>query len=341
MLRDKKLIILSLLLGLIAAAMFYFYTEKILMFGGGAKKSAESAETLVRVIVAAKDIPRRTELTPSMLTAVEMPAKYAHPDAMGSIKSCVGRVTVDRLIKGQPALSRNLRPENAPSELSFVVPEGQRAITVAATITSGVGNMLKPGDYVDVIVSLDEKRAGREVSFLLLRSASVLAVDTSIVGRDESGKLTGKMGGSVEKGAGYQSVTLAAIPEDCVKLSLAESVGEIKLALSPPEETNERRVKAYSAVADLARDAGFKIIPQKEGTGSGGAAGGGRAPARTEIEIVPAGPPLPDAFSATAGGSMQAAPAAAPLNTRVVRIMRGVQMETVATGRVNDTKRGD
>jgi len=57
-------------------------------------------------------------------------------------------------------------------------------------------------------------------------------------------------------------VTIAAAPEECVKLSLAESAGKLKLALhSPLDEKAATGTTVMASMSDLRRIAGLKPAP--------------------------------------------------------------------------------
>lgn len=322
MLKNKKTLIISLSAGAAATIVFYIYSAGLLnMFKSNSKKVDKSQTVETRkYVVAAVDLEIRTMLTPEMMIEAEAPVQYVHQDAIASIKSATGRVTMDRILKGEVVMERNLRDSNSPSELSFVVPDGKRAITVGATVTSAVGNMLKPGDGVDVVVYLDEKIAGDSVSFILLRNMLVLATDTEIYGNEGKESTVKKAGKSAEKDVQYKSVTLSATPEECVKLSLAESIGVVKLTLYSGEETEAGEIEV-AALRDMIDGLHKKEEPAptpdivKKTTST-------KKPAKsnaTSVEIKRAAP---------APVAVVALPTLEP-DLRMVQIMRGLDVETL------------
>ena len=318
MFREKWIIIISLAVGLAAAGFFYFYSGGHIL--RGRKQANESAPVASlqtkQCVIVVKDVPLRTPLTKDMLAAVRVPVELAHPLAVTSVKSAVGRVTRDRLIKGQFLLAPNLRDANTPSELSFVLPKNMRAITVGATVTNAVANMLRPGDFVDIIVYLNSQVAGENVSFTMLRKVLVLATDSRLEDEKESNTLN-KMTGSVEDARGYQSVTLAASPPDCVKLNLAESVGQIKLALHAPQETKVADAgKEIALTGDLAKEFGFKVVKNNSA-----------APASASAPAAVAQNSENNGRSGDARAQKPSAAASEP--ARVVYIMRGSKIETM------------
>ncbi|MFA6449613.1 MAG: Flp pilus assembly protein CpaB [bacterium] len=268
MLKEKWIIIISLALGLAAAGFFYLYS------GGhalrGRRQAADSAPVASQTkpcVFVMKDVPRRTVITKDMLSTVNVPVSIAHPQTITNVKSAVGRITSDRLLKGQILLAPNLRDKDTPSELSFILPPDMRAVTIGATDTNSVANMLQPGDYVDVIVYLNSQVAGENVTFTLLRKALILATDAQLENEKEKSGVS-KVTGSVENVKGYQTLTLAVSAADCVKLTLAESIGQIKFALHSPLEQKIAKSadKEIAVTGDLAKEFGFKVVKSNFGS---------------------------------------------------------------------------
>ncbi|MFH1676845.1 MAG: Flp pilus assembly protein CpaB, partial [bacterium] len=107
--------------------------------------------------------------------------------------------------------------------------EGERAVTVGITEVSGLGGNIKPGDNVDVLVTiLTNEEVGVASTFTILRDVNVMAVGQDI-GFDESGE-------SGASGPVSKSVTLRVTPYESETLSLASEVGSLRLALRRPDE---------------------------------------------------------------------------------------------------------
>ena len=231
--REKIFIGISLFVGLVMAMSFYLYA-------GALKRKAHHKVTPTTQtqawIVLKRDIPIRTELTADMLNTVQVPISMVSPKAVTQMKDAVGRVAIAPMVKGQFLLSTQITEKTTGSDLGFVIPRGYRAITIQTDATSGVGNMLKPGDKVDVVVFVDEKTTEAQGSFTLLRGLEVLATDQKIAGQkeDTDKKKAGLSATVPDANKGYTSVTLAAKPDQCDKINLAESIGTLRLVLRPP-----------------------------------------------------------------------------------------------------------
>lgn len=154
-------------------------------------------------------------------------------------------VTTDDLLnKDQMGLSGQLLP-------------GQRAIALKVNAETLVGGFIQPGARVDVVSTM---RGGATDSNAqtILQDMLVLAVDTTSTRDAERPTIIGS------------TVTLAAKPEECQKLSLAQAMGELRLTLRAVEDHNAPRLRE-TKVADLskpARDAGDPVDDEKTGGGT-------------------------------------------------------------------------
>ncbi len=111
----------------------------------------------------------------------------------------------------------------------------QGAMTVAVKAEAAVGGRLKPGDQVQVIVTLDRGKP---------TSRSEIVIDRAIVfavGRDERTRFVGGSAGTAtetgtgasDSGGALASVTLIVTPEQRLALARAKWGGEIDLVLLP------------------------------------------------------------------------------------------------------------
>lgn len=261
--REKKFIFISLIIGLAAAMGFYLYMGGLKRLAARREAAANAAVQTRTWIVAGKDISARTLITADMLQSVLVPVPIIHPEAVTNIKDAVGRAASVSITKGEFLLKNHIIDDSSGSDLGFVLPAGRRAITIETSIVTGVGNLLHPGDVVDVLVYLNEKTAGKDVSFTLVRGLQVMATDQKIVGKQTPAPakaIGGMTGGSTERG--YASVTLGATPKECAVIYLAESIGKLRLVL----HSLQKDVTADNGVVALPMDLSdkFRVQPKKE-----------------------------------------------------------------------------
>src|SRR5690606_18973047 len=87
-------------------------------------------------------------------------------------------------------------------------PKDQRAVTIPVSRTAGLSGMLKPGDYVDIVVTMDlidPQGNTLQVTRTLFKNVMILATDTNTSPYDPSSR-------------GYSTLTLRLRPEECNKL---------------------------------------------------------------------------------------------------------------------------
>ncbi len=121
--------------------------------------------------------------------------------------------------------------------LSGSLPAGTRAVAIKVNAESLVGGFVLPGTHVDV-VSTTRGGGAEAQSQIILQDMLVLAVDTTNVRDANTQTILGN------------TVTLAAKPEEATKLSLAQSLGDLKLTLRGLGDNAQVRARA-AKVADL------------------------------------------------------------------------------------------
>ena len=177
-----------------------------------------------RIAVAAADISLGQRLTPEMFKLAEWPADSVPKGAFTDPQKLGGRVLKSNLQMGEPVSEAKLAPSGTLGGLSALITEGKRAITVRVNDVIGVAGFALPGNYVDIIVSMQKDAAPgstlreQSISKIVLERILVLAVAQE-VNRDET------------KPKVVNAVTLEVTPEQAEKLDLARSVGSLSLAL--------------------------------------------------------------------------------------------------------------
>lgn len=220
----KKIKLIALFAALIAALGIYQFLKE-------AGKPQETPRT--QVVVAAVDIPENTLITAEMVRLQPVATEALLANHVKDINSVVGMVLSSDVYAGEQIVTNRLVRTGEVDKndtLAYVVEPGMRAITVSAGQASGISNMVKPGNHVDLVLnysyeeeveSTDGVEAEKEkvtvvASRTLIQDVEVLAVD-AVMSRD----------GSAE----YATVTLQVSPEDAVKISFADYIGSIRLIL--------------------------------------------------------------------------------------------------------------
>jgi len=216
--KSKFLIIGTVVLGLITAGLVYMYLTKA--------QTAAIDQVMTGVVIATRKIPQGTKIAPDMVKTVQVPVKYAHPSAVTETKTAINSFATVDLVQDETILTTHIASEKTANELPYKIPEGTRAITIAINQLSGVAGHIKPGHYVDVLMSYKDGESIDEVKVVtLLQNIAVLAV-----------------GPDMQKKEGIQeseNITLAVTPSAAQLIMLSENIGKMKLVLRPSGEDSK------------------------------------------------------------------------------------------------------
>ena len=244
----RKIVIFALIAALCAGALLYFYL-------GNLEAQKEVKVEYDSIVVAAVDIPAFTPITGDMVTFRQVPMGYAHPLAARTIEEVVGLVTESEIIAGEEMLPSKLKQfGETDSGLSYVVPEGMRAVTVAVDEVSGVAGFLQRGDYVDVISytstsyempTADQAQTGTTETTdpaqnAVSQSTTVIAAQNILVAAIGRSLSSSTSSTEDQSAIGYNSVTLILSPEDAMRVIQGSRSGSLILILraSGDHDTN-------------------------------------------------------------------------------------------------------
>jgi len=183
----------------------------------------QGAAAGTKVAIAAADIGQGMRLAPENVQLIDWPAGAVPPGAITDIKALEGRVTRTQIGRGEAVLETKLAPPGTTGGLSAVVAAGKRAMTVRVNDVVGVAGFALPGNYVDILVNLQQTASdsgAREesISKIVLERILVLAVAQESNRDDTKPKVV-------------NAVTLELTPDEVEKLDLARSIGTLSLVL--------------------------------------------------------------------------------------------------------------
>jgi len=225
---------LALVLGVVTSFLVFSWLQN--------EKSRLLAATLptskhVQVLVANADIPWGTKLTPEMMLAQEIPAGAIPEGHFTSIETVKDRVLLVDLKRNELLLESKLAPIGTTSGgVAAVTGVNKRAMSVKVDDVIGVAGFIKPGDRVDVMVTIEPEagKQGQAIAKMILENVKVLAAGTQMErkGKDEEPKPV-------------QVITVEVDVEEAEKLALASNQGKLRLALRNP--LNSERVLTKGA----------------------------------------------------------------------------------------------
>ena len=258
---NKALIFLGLFLGLVSAVLVVVYLSSAGGDGGGDASSVATTP----VVVASQEIAVGTRITEEMVTLKPISTDAVLAGAFVNTGGVVGKVARVPLVVGEQviptkvaAIGTAIDLEDPP--LAYVIPEGKRAVAVRVSSVIGASGLIRPGDFVDVILTVRIESSagdvdggsgggesvitlatgGDEIARTVLQNALVLSVDqevarTVVDGSEEGAPVVGEGG---ESDLEPTTVTLAVSPVEGEVLTVAETCGEnfsgrLTLALRP------------------------------------------------------------------------------------------------------------
>ncbi|MFZ3209511.1 MAG: Flp pilus assembly protein CpaB [Geobacteraceae bacterium] len=210
------------------------------------------------IVVAAVDIPIGAKLSATQIKTAQWPRESLPPGSLTDLKSVEGRVCIRPLQPNEPITEQKLVPkEGTPGAgvMTYRVPQGHRAVTVAVNEVAGVAGFLAPENRVDVVVTtpIPGNASGESISKIVLQNIPILA----------TGQITDQKDG---KPVVVPTVTLDLSPEDAEKLILAGSKGSLQLLLRNLVDTATVESKGATIVKVLGgieRPAAQAVVKKK------------------------------------------------------------------------------
>jgi Flp pilus assembly protein CpaB len=110
------------------------------------------------VVVASADIPLSTRIRADQVEIKVVPIAGISAGAFSDVSQVIGQVARQPVTAGGQITSTTLTGGATGAILDVDTPAGLRAISVRVDQTSGVGTVIKTGDYVDSLIALTEEQ---------------------------------------------------------------------------------------------------------------------------------------------------------------------------------------
>lgn len=212
-------LMIGLVVGLVALKLGYDYLAN-------AKKSpVVNKGPVKRIVVASRDLAIGEQLTTEDLSLVDMPQELVPAGVFTDVEALVGETLRKSLSAKMPLLGNMIGPG---AGLQGMIPEGYRAMAVKIDEYSGVAGLLQPGNFVDVVGTVEVKYGNSNkkttISKLVLQNVEVRAVGAAVSEETAAGKVKGTLS---------RSVTLLVKADDMERLQFAKTNSKLSLALRP------------------------------------------------------------------------------------------------------------
>lgn len=244
--KQKLILISGIVLGLVAIVMVKMYLDQQQMIiQDKAKKAVASIQAnQAAVLVSKQDLPKGSVIEASMLDTAIVPNKFIQPGAVTSLDRIAGMVTIAPITKGEQIslskLSNVKQAGGGGGDLAGVTPSGKRAISIVVDNISSLSGMVKPGDYVDVLATIqvpvqgqDGQVTGQMTVIPLFQNTLVLAVGQNTGGATGSGSRYAEK----ESSSGAASlITLALGPQETNLIAFVQEQGKVRLTMRSPAD---------------------------------------------------------------------------------------------------------
>lgn len=221
---NRRALIVALVLASMGATLLFFYLRRFEQEASGGDR--------VRLLATVKPIERGAVITEDALVVREIPQAYVEDRAVKAIDKAkiVGLRLGNAMGAQQTVLWTDLAVANDERrDLSQLVQPGNRAMSIRAQGDDKSFALIHPGDYVDVIATLNtQDKGGSEArtAVVLLQRVLVLAV-----GLDTEARATAEGG---RQNARDLILTVSVGIQEAQLLALAVDKGRLSVALRNP-----------------------------------------------------------------------------------------------------------
>jgi pilus assembly protein CpaB len=114
----------------------------------------EKPPTELPTVIAASDIPLGTRIAAAQVKVENKPVDARNPGAYQDPSQVVGKIVRQAVTAGAQIDADTFGLTTEGQILNLDVPAGQRAIAVQVDQVTGVGTVIKTGDYVDMVIGV-------------------------------------------------------------------------------------------------------------------------------------------------------------------------------------------
>ncbi len=244
-------LIMALISGLLASVTVMKYIKD-------QQNKVEKVET-VKVVVAKEQIPAGTAVLSEQVEIKEREKDTVPVGTFDKVDALEERVARTTIYPGEVILQERLITPGTPGGLPAMIPEGYRAITLRVDDTKSVAGFVRPGHYVDILVTADiEEENGSDTKCkVILQNVKVLATGQEI-------EVNNKEGDELEKKNQPKivpTVTLLVTLEQAERVTLASNAGIVQLVLRSHTDQLEKETKGVSLTNLIARNKKNNDLP--------------------------------------------------------------------------------
>jgi len=184
---------------------------------------------MTTIFVALEDLPMGDMVTAESLKLEEWPSDKIPPGALTNMEDVEGRRPKSKIVAGMPVLDGQLLGKGISDEGAAPhVPPGYRVVSVRVTDESGISNMIRPRDRVDILLYMKETPGviAETGTQTILQDVQVFAVNDVFRIEETEGETT----------IAAKTISFLVTPGQAEIVTLATQLGTIQLALRSHED---------------------------------------------------------------------------------------------------------
>jgi pilus assembly protein CpaB len=259
----------AIVLGLIAVILVRNY------LGAAKPAPGPTAGPTTPVVVAAQPIARGVPLDTKLLKVAYYPQDSVPDGVFHSITEvnaagAPARIVLRAFTPNEPILLTQVTGPGGKLNLSGVVDEGMRAVSLRSNDIAGVAGFVLPGDRVDILLTR-EVHSGDQSQAV----TQVIAENIKVLGVDQSDD------DAADKPVVAHAVTIEVTPDQAQAISLAQTLGNVSLTLRHVADATPLTRKAMTGAA-----LGFTTVPKPKVASDGHHGGGPEIRVTRGVETV-------------------------------------------------------
>lgn len=183
------------------------------------KSQFDEGRELVAVVVAKSDLAVGEIITKDKVAVRKIPREFAHLDAVTPDRFAL---VSDRELRFPVAQGKTILPgyvvKTKKDTFASMLEPGTRALSISVDSLDNITGFLRPGDFVDLLITFAEGGAEGEAGTMpLLQNVKVLATGTEL--------------GDGRSMGDYRQITIAVPPKEASRIIHAQSMGTINFLL--------------------------------------------------------------------------------------------------------------
>lgn len=221
---NKRALLISLIVGVLGVLLLLLYFSRFEQEASGGER--------IRLLMAVKAMEPGVAIDEESLTVREIPLAYVEDRAVKAVEKpkVVGLRLGTKVEANQTLLWTDMAiATDERRDLSNLVQQGARAVSIKAESGDKSFSLIRPGDYVDVIASMPSGEGEKRNAVVLLQKVLALAV-----GLETAPEVLAADKGSEDRRE--MVLTLSVSLQEAQLLSLAQERGKLLVALRNPND---------------------------------------------------------------------------------------------------------